>query len=406
MRFIVAQIGARHGYAVPSILHKAGLLERFYTDLTADVGLGRWLVKCGPLLGLKTAAKKLASRRVPEPIRAKTTTFAWPTLWFTCQRSLAENDPVTRFRQQLRWNRALGQAMIRRGYGNATHLYSMLGECYPLLARAKERGLTTVTEIYILLSAERILKREHSRFPEWEAAPPDFEAVRREYLGQDGLVTISDFAVCPSEAVRQDAVQSFGFAAERTAVVPYGVEPHWLSLRPRPITGRVLFVGTAGLRKGIQYLAMAAEQLHGRGRDYRFYVAGNVSRHIATQPACRWLNFLDRIPRDQVGEEYAKADVFVLPSLAEGSAEATYEALACGVPVITTEAAGAVVRDGIEGRLVAERDVGALANAIDDIVENRALREQMSKAARRRILDYDIEQYRQRLVAALQSFGS
>ena len=43
MKFIVVQIGARRGYAVPAILEKAGMLERFYTDICADVGLGRWL---------------------------------------------------------------------------------------------------------------------------------------------------------------------------------------------------------------------------------------------------------------------------------------------------------------------------------------------------------------------------
>ena len=48
--------------------------------------------------------------------------------------------------------------------------------------------------------------------------------------------------------------------------------------------------------------------------------------------------------------------MFVLPSLAEGSAEVTYEAIAAGVPVVTTRAAGSVVRDGIEGRIVPERD--------------------------------------------------
>ena len=38
MRLIVAQIGARHGYAVPEVLEQAELLERFYTDICADIG--------------------------------------------------------------------------------------------------------------------------------------------------------------------------------------------------------------------------------------------------------------------------------------------------------------------------------------------------------------------------------
>lgn len=100
--------------------------------------------------------------------------------------------------------------------------------------------------------------------------------------------------------------------------------------------------------------------------------------------------------------EFAGADVFVLPSLAEGSAEVTYEALACGVPVITTKAAGSVVRDGIEGRIVPERDPDAVAAAILEIVEDREKRNRMAFAARERARHYTWDRYGERLVTALR----
>jgi glycosyltransferase involved in cell wall biosynthesis len=94
----------------------------------------------------------------------------------------------------------------------------------------------------------------------------------------------------------------------------------------------------------------------------------------------------------------------VLPSVAEGSAEATYEALAAGLPVITTEAAGSVVRHGIDGWVVPERDSVALAEAIERIIGDRHLRATMSLAARERAREYTVERYGERLVAALQRF--
>jgi glycosyltransferase involved in cell wall biosynthesis len=96
--------------------------------------------------------------------------------------------------------------------------------------------------------------------------------------------------------------------------------------------------------------------------------------------------------------------VFVMPSLAEGSAEAIYEALAAGLPVITTDAAGSVVRPGIDGWVVAERDSVALAEAIERVVGDRRLRATMSLAARERAKEYTVERYGERLVAALQRF--
>ena len=405
MRLVVAQIGARRSYAVPTILEQAGLLDRFYTDLAGNVGLGRWLTRCGPLLGFRSAARKLATRCVPDCIRAKTTTFAGPGFWYALNRALCRPDPSARFREQLRWSRHLGRLMIRRGFGQATHFYSMLGETGPLLREARRRNLTTVTEIYIQLSTEKIIRREQDLFPDWEPALPDFNPIRRDFE-DDTVLARTDYALCPTEVVRRDLFDNFGFAAERAAVVPYGIPESWLLMRSQPVIGRILFVGTACLRKGIHYLAMAAEQLHNKGRAYDFRVAGDVLAETLRHPECRHLHFLGRIGRDRIAEEYARADLFVLPSLAEGSAESAYQALAAGVPVVATAAAGTVVREGIDGRIVPERDPAKLAQAIEAIVEKRLLRATMSASARQRAREFTLPAYGQRLVSALSAFGA
>ena len=79
----------------------------------------------------------------------------------------------------------------------------------------------------------------------------------------------------------------------------------------------------------------------------------------------------------------AAADVFVFPSLFEGSAVVTYEALACGLPSVVTPEAGSVVRDGVEGFLVAPRDVLALAERMEQLGNDPGLRDRMSAAAPR-----------------------
>src|SRR5437879_8802661 len=277
MRLIVAQIGARRNYAVPAILEKAGMLEHFYTDMTGDIGIGKWLANCGALLNANGALARLASRRLPETVRAKTSTFATPTLRHACRNLLTARSASAAFREHLRWSNDLGHSMVRRGYGQATHIFSMLGECGPLLLEAKRRGLTVVSEVYILLSAERIVAEERRVFPGWEPPQRDLNGIRAKFPDENLLLTHSDFAICPSEAVRHDLTANFGFPQGRTSVVSYGVNPKWLELESRPQPGRILFVGTAELRKGIHYLALAAEQLAGRGRKYEFRVAGSVS---------------------------------------------------------------------------------------------------------------------------------
>jgi glycosyltransferase involved in cell wall biosynthesis len=404
-KYIVVQNGARRGYAVPAILEKAGMLERFYTDICADVGLGQWLCAGRGLPVMGSKLQRLALRRLPPEIRDKTRTFTAPMLRHGIKLLFNRKTPAARFREHLRWSADLGHAMTRAGFGNATHIFSMLGEGGPLLTAAKRRGLKVVSEIYILLSTERILAEERQRFPDWEPAPLDHDSIRGEFPDSDILLTQTDFAVCPSDAVRDDLAEHFGIPRERSVVVPYGMNPKLLELVSQPQPGRVLFVGTADLRKGIHYLALAAEKLAAKNIRCEFRVAGNVTSEIARRTECRHLKFLGRVPRERIAEEYQTADIFVLPSLAEGSAEVTYEALAASLPVITTRAAGSVVRAGIEGCIVPERDAEALAIAIEQLVTDRALRDRMALAARERARDYTWERYGERLVAALNSFA-
>lgn len=402
MRFIAVQTGARRGYAVPLILEKAGMLERFYTDLAGNVGVGRSLGAMQSLPMIGPRARRLGTRQIPGQIAGKTHTFGKVNLAGMLRELVGASDGASRFRRHLQLNDRWGEAMVRAGYGDATHVFSMLGEGGPYICEANRRGLTVVSEVYILLATERIMKMERHAFPEWEPTATDYDAVRMQYQRKDPLLDFSHFFICPSEAVQDDLVINCHVMRDRTALVPYGMNSRWLNLEPQPQPGRVLFVGTADLRKGIHYLAMAAAQLQASGRRYEFRVAGDVTDQVRQQPVCRHLRFLGRVPRDRIHEEFQRADVFVLPSLAEGSAEVTYEALAAGVPLVVTQAAGSVAREGIEGRIIPERDPAALADAIEGVIEQRQLRTRMASAARERAREYTWEKYGERLVSALR----
>ena len=403
-RYIVAQTGARRGYAVPAILEKAGMLERFYTDICGNVGWGRWLAVGAWLPFIGPSLKKLANRRVPDSIAAKTRTFAAPNLLWHIHRLLNWSEDVhDRFRQDILRNVSIGRSAAHEGFHNVTHLYVMLTELTPLMQAAFAHGRKVVSEIYILLSSDRICRDEQKQFPGWEPAPLNTMKVLEEFHFTRIHEEWAHHFVCPSAAVADDMVENWGARRDQVHIVPYGMSPTWLDLKPHPSKGRVLFVGSAILRKGIHYLAMAAEELVRRGRTYEFRVAGHVEDQIRNHPQCRHLTFLGRVPRDQVPKEFQQADIFTLPSLAEGSAEVTYEALAAGLPLVTTRASGSVATDGVEGRIVPERDPIALADALESIIEDRALRDRMAAAARTTARDYTWERYGERLISVLQN---
>jgi glycosyltransferase involved in cell wall biosynthesis len=394
LRVLVVQNGSRHNYAVPAVLERAGLLEAFYTDACGNVGIGR-LFSLGR--HLPVAGKRLHglhNRRVPSAVTERTISFP---LSSALDQALCQREICTAASSRA------GRGMIRRGLGEATMIYSSLGWARPFLEHARRKGIKVVTEFYMRPSIWRTYQAEHRAFPGWEAGLP--------WPGLEDAVgtpldpcTVSDFLIVPAEGVRDDVAREHKFPAERISVVPYGVGASWFGIQNNPIPGRVLFVGSCCLGKGIHYFAMAAERLKANSSNstYEFRAVGNVTELVARQPGCRHLKFMGRVPRTQVWREYQSADVLVLPSLSEGSASATYEGLAAGVPVITTPAAGSVVRDGIEGRIMPERDPDALAAAIEEVVEDRTKRASMAAAARKRARNFTWERYGERLVATLK----
>ena len=83
----------------------------------------------------------------------------------------------------------------------------------------------------------------------------------------------------------------------------------------------------------------------------------------------------------------AEADVFLLPSFAEGVPVVLMEAMASRLPVITTRIAGIpeLVEDGVSGRLVPPGNVGALIEAVETLLSDDAVRADMGNAGRRKV---------------------
>jgi glycosyltransferase involved in cell wall biosynthesis len=399
-RFIAVQTGARRNYAVPSILEKAGMLEAFYTDLCANAGLGAVLDSFCPQPLRRGALSKLLNRRVPPNIQQKVHTFDWVALRYLARQRLAGNNRTKQHEALIKYNLEFGQAMAWEGLGQATHIFCMFGEGTDFLEFAKKQNLLIIIEVYASPFNHKIFQSERKNFSDIEPPIPE-GIIQADYNWFDKVCKLTDIFIAPSHFVERGLLEEFGVERKKCYKVPYGVGDSWLTLSNHPTKGCVLFVGKAALGKGIHILGMAAEKLS--HRNYEFRVAGGVSDVVRQHRLTQRLNFLGRVPRTDIQQEFAQADIFVLPTLAEGSAEVTYEALAAGLPVVTTEAAGSVVRDGIEGFIIPERDPEALANRIEELVENRELRDRMAIAARERAKSYTWDKYAERLLAVLQA---
>jgi glycosyltransferase involved in cell wall biosynthesis len=113
----------------------------------------------------------------------------------------------------------------------------------------------------------------------------------------------------------------------------------------------------------------------------------------------RWLG---PIPRSEAANLFAEAGVFVLPTLSDGFAITQLEALAHGVPVITTLNCGRVVEEGKTGLIVPPRDSEALAGAILQFVKNRGLLQEMRPRCRQAAEAFSVDSYGASLIEIIR----
>lgn len=131
-------------------------------------------------------------------------------------------------------------------------------------------------------------------------------------------------------------------------------------------------------------------------------VVGPYSTSVASRPEFAGPTYIGQVPRALVQEEFRAADLFVFPTLAEGFALVHLEALACGVPVITTPHCGSAVRDGVDGFVVPIRDASAIADRVQLLLRDRTFRDRMSAAARTRASEFVWDRYAEHLLGAIR----
>ncbi|MCX6930317.1 MAG: glycosyltransferase [Verrucomicrobia bacterium] len=163
----------------------------------------------------------------------------------------------------------------------------------------------------------------------------------------------------------------------------------------------MLFLGNVALGKGIQYLVEAARLL--AAEPIQFLVGGTpYIASAAIKSAPRNIRWLGRIPRSSTSELYSGCDLFVFPTLSDGFGLTQLEALAHGLPVITTQNCGRVVEDQVTGFLVQPRDPQALADAILRFVRDEKLIGRMAPNCQTAVKAFSVDAYSRGLFTIIE----
>jgi len=399
----VAQLGPRRRYAVARAYHMAGALHELVTDLCAVRGWPR-LLGLIPASARPGAVRRVLERRPqgipPELIRH------FPLFGVQYARQTREaTDASARSRIFIEGGKRFGQLVTQRGFGKATavHVFNTAG--LEIMLAAREHGLSTVLDQTIVpkLEETRLLSEYHARHPDWEPAPESDSYAAELGQREETEWTLASRIVCGSEFVRQ-AMLAKGVAAERCEVVPTGIDLAAQGpMREQPPTGRpgldrplrVLVVGHVNLRKGVATTAEVA-RLMGRRAEVRLVGAVQIAPEALARLA-QVTQVIGAVPRSDLVAHFHWADVFLLPSIVEGSAVSTYEAMAQGLPLVCTPNAGSIIRDGVEGILVEPDSAEAVVQALERFIADPEMAVAMGLAGRERLAIATLERYSEAL---------
>jgi len=261
-------------------------------------------------------------------------------------------------------------------------LHGTLLESFP---RARSLGMVTIGEPVNTHPSvlHDIVREEHDVL----GLPPPRAASSSEAMVEE--LRSCDHLLCGSRLIR-DSFVSRGYPAACTTVIPYCIDTsrfHPLSAEEqsalRDNRFRVICVAQIVPRKGIHYLLEAWERLGLQPTEGELVIVGQPSPEMAgvlARHAGRFTH-VAKVPHDRLRLEYGRADVFVLPSVEDGFGYVTTEAMGCGLPVITTTAAGSadVVDDGVSGFVIPPRSVDALADRLERLRADPELRRSMGE---------------------------
>jgi glycosyltransferase involved in cell wall biosynthesis len=243
---------------------------------------------------------------------------------------------------------------------------------------------------------KKILTEEYQRFG------INADSLFSKRLIEKALVELvsADAVMIPSEFVLRSFVDQ-GFDTDKIKLIPYGVDLRDFRQIPKSDSVfRIVFVGNVGFTKGVFYLLEAVSELALKNSE--LLLVGNVEDCIKPLLSRYKDVFTHRryVPHADLYRIYSNSSIFVLPSIQEGWGMVTYEAMACGLPVVVSENTGAVIRDGLDGFVVPIRDTEALKEKILFFYENEDKRAEMGINAKEYVQQWTWDRYGQKMVEA------
>lgn len=387
-------------YAIPEMFSRIGVLDAFYTDIIGEKGWPK-LFNYFPKSILPTSLVKLSQRK-PKIPHDKLIHFPW--LGMKIGYKLKQSTSLEQNLEIYNWyNKEFQLRSIKAATNIPRNIYSFNGASLELFEEYSNSFKVLEQTIAPFVTEMELLAPEFEKYSDWSLGKIDYNSPSAIEFAQRELkeLELSDKVICASNFVKKSLI-SHGVEGNKISVVPYGVDLSYFKSFKREGKSnerlKVLFVGRIGLRKGAQYVLELAKRL----KDVaEFTMVGPIElSEKGLKELSKFVTIQSSVPKEKLLDYYKNADVFLLPSMCEGSATVVYEALAMGLPCIVTDNTGSIVVNNESGFIV---DTGAVEEIERSILKLRdvELRKYMASNAEKLALEGSIDAYLKRLEMVL-----
>jgi glycosyltransferase involved in cell wall biosynthesis len=254
----------------------------------------------------------------------------------------------------------------------SSHFWGFQGSCHSSLHAAKNAGKTAICELATahVVAAKKILAEEARLQPDWADSidnlyfPPAYEKrLEEEPHMADFVVAASAFTkwTLTESGINETKIKvlPLGFEADK---IPFKLPTDYISKRPL----KLLFAGTVTQRKGISYLLKAMESF-GNQRDIELHIVGGIQGSgKAFQNYKSYCIHHQPVSQYEMFRLYQNYDALILPTIFEGFGLVIVEAMAAGLPVITTKHSMGpeIIEEGKNGFIIPIRNEKAIEETI------------------------------------------
>jgi len=396
-QIVISHSGKQHSYHVAKSLNDLGYLNKFYTSSYIKHNrLQNYFLKNSNQFWTRRFLIGLAGKKVDANWR-----FEVPEYLGKIFRYDSKKIEELVYCRDEKFDTYMSAILSKT---KPKYFWGFQGSCLKSLKAVKKNGGIAICELATahITFAKRILNEEKRLHPEWEdsISNVDFPMYYEKRLVEEP--NEADIVIAASAFTKLTLTES-GISESKIHILPLGADIEHIKYlekkrnKNKPL--KLLFAGTVTQRKGIYYLLEAMK--HFSKSEVELHIIGNMfGSGAAFEKYKDVYTYHGSLAQQQLFERYHEFDVLILPTIFEGFALVIVEAMAAGLPVITTahSIGPELINDDQNGYIVPIRNIEAIKLSIEKIV-NKTENEfqEMSKKARSSALNYSWSEYSNRL---------